>query len=40
MPLLPRKKTLLQKKLPTRHNKTAAKLAWQRTIDFFNKYFG
>mgnify|MGYP000887167536 CR=1 FL=1 len=23
---------------PTRYNETAAKLAWQRTIDFFNKY--
>lgn len=25
---------------PTRYNETAAKLAWQRTIDFFNKYLG
>ena len=23
---------------PTRYNETAAKLAWQRTIEFFNKY--
>lgn len=23
---------------PTRYNETAARLAWQRTIDFFNKY--
>ena len=23
---------------PTRYNETAAKLAWQRTIDFFGKY--